>query len=71
MEGVPLSPFRPGSIYNVPNTLGHQLIAMNAAVQVRANDSAANNTDVEHVTGGVRVVPKTDRPKKPRKKKLR
>ena len=58
IEGRPLSQFVAGYIYDVPDALGEQLIALEAAIEVRSTDPAvADDVDLERLSGGVVVVP--------------
>ena len=71
IEGRPLSQFVTGYIYEVPDAYGQQLIALEAAIEVRATDPAVGKEiDMERLTGGVVVVPPDradDRPERRRK----
>ena len=58
IEGRPLSQFVTGYIYEVPDAFGEQLIALEAAIEVRATDPAVGKEiDMERLTGGGGVVP--------------
>ena len=69
-----MSQFLPGSIYEVPEALGLQLIEMRAAVEVRSTDATSEpgeDIDLSRLTGGVTVVQTdraADRPERRRKK---
>ena len=71
IEGRPLSQFVTGYIYDVPDAFGEQLIALEAAIEVRATDPAVGSEiDLERLTGGVVIVPPDkahDRPERRRK----
>jgi len=58
IEGRPLSQFVVGFIYDVPEEFGEQLIALEAAIEVRSTDPAvSDDIDLERLSGGVVVVP--------------
>jgi hypothetical protein len=75
MEGHSLSQFVPGSIYEVPEALGLQLIEMKAAIEVRSTDAAVlqgDDVDFERLTGGVVIVSSdraAERPERRRRKR--
>jgi len=55
IEGVALSQFLPGASYDVSETLGLQLLDMQAAVEVRATDPLSDHIDLARLTDGVHV----------------
>jgi len=64
IEGISLSQFVPGNIYQVHQDLGEQLVEMNAAIQVESTDpilatpaTSSADVDVERVAGGVIILP--------------
>ena len=58
MDGQSLSQFLPGYIYEVTEVFGAQLVAMGAALEVRATDPAVDDDiDMARLTGGVHVIP--------------
>ena len=63
IEGRRLSEFLPGFIYDVDEAVGAQLIAFNAAIEVRstdpapATDSKDVDVDLARLSGGVHVLP--------------
>jgi hypothetical protein len=78
MEGHSLSQFLPDYIYEVPESIGRQLIAMNAALEVRSTDPVLvtpaddEEGDVARLAGGVIVVQQdraADGPDRRRKKR--
>ena len=62
MEGHALSQFVPNCIYEVNESIGRQLIVMDAAIEVRSTDpvlmTASDDAegDLERIAGGVIVV---------------
>ena len=62
MEGHSLSQFVPNCVYEVTESIGRQLIAMDAAIEVRSTDpvmmTAGDDADgdLERIAGGVIVV---------------
>lgn len=78
LDGLALSQFLPGYIYDVDESVGRQLVAMNAAIEVRSTDPALVTSDndadghVERLAGGIIVVPPhraQDRPETRRRKR--
>lgn len=78
MEGQSLSQYVPGYVYEVPESIGRQLIAMAAAIEVRSTDPVLVTTgddeegDLERIAGGVIVVQPDraeDAPERRRKKR--
>ena len=74
--GHSLSQFVAGYVYDVPDALGHQLIEMKAAIEVRSTDAAiapqGDDVDFERLAGGVVIVPADkaqDRPERRRRKR--
>ena len=61
IEGRRLSEFLPGFIYDVDEVVGAQLIAFNAAIEVRSTDPApatdSKDVDLARLSGGIRVFP--------------
>ena len=59
LAGHSLSQFIPGDTYDVPEAFGLQLIAMRAAVEVRATDplsEPSEDIDMARLTGGIHVL---------------
>jgi hypothetical protein len=62
MEGHSLSQFLPGYIYDVPESIGKQLVSMAAAIEVRSTDPVLMTADddaegdLERLAGGVIVM---------------
>lgn len=79
LDGHSLSQFLPGYIYDVDESMGRQLVAMNAAIEVRSTDPALVTSDndaeghVERLAGGVIVVPpdRAQNGREPRRRKRR
>ena len=80
MEGHPLSQFIPNCIYEVDESIGRQLMAMDAAIEVRSTDpvmlTAGDDAegDLERIAGGVIVVQQDraqDGPERRRRNKRR
>ncbi len=72
IESHPLSQFLPGYVYEVSESFGLQLMEMGAAIEVRSTDPAVGTNDIDHVTGGIVVVPAdkaADRPERRRRKR--
>ena len=73
IQGHPLSQLHPGQVYQVSEPFGLQLIALDAAVEVRSTDPISEeDIDVAMITGGVHIVPRdaaADRPEKRRRKR--
>lgn len=78
MEGHSLSQFVPNCIYEVNESIGRQLIAMDAAIEVRSTDpvlmTASDDAegDLERIAGGVIVVQRDraqDGPERRRRKR--
>ena len=78
MEGHSLSQFVPNCIYEVTQSIGRQLIAMDAAIEVRSTDpvlmTASDDAegDLERIAGGVIVVQQDraqDSPERRRRKR--
>lgn len=64
IEGIPLSQFVPGQIYQVSEDVGAQLVEMNGAIKVQSTDpilarptTSSADVDVERVAGGVIILP--------------
>ena len=64
IEGISLSQFVPGNIYQVHEDLGVQLVEMNAAIEVQSTDpilatpsTSSADVDVERVAGGIIILP--------------
>ena len=78
IAGHSLSSLIPGSIYEIDDFTAEQLLALNAALEVRSTDpvlatrsTASDDVDVERVAGGVVVMPAGtayDRPPRRRRK---
>lgn len=78
IDGHGLSQYILGNVYDVSETFGLQLIALNAAIEVRSTDPALptddDDVDMARLTGGVHVVPPdtaSDRPEQRRRKPRR
>lgn len=77
IEGISLSQFVPGNIYQVSEDFGAQLVEMKAATEVESSDpvlatpsTTSADVDVERVAGGIVIVPPDtaeDRPNHRRK----
>ena len=64
IEGIALSQFVPGNVYQVTEDIGAQLIEMSAATEVQSGDpllatprTSSADVDVERVSGGIVIVP--------------
>lgn len=72
IEGESLSQLHPGYVYQVSEPFGLQLIALDAAVELRSTDPTSEDIDIARLTGGIHVVPPDraeDRPEKRRRKR--
>lgn len=77
IEGISLSQFVPGQVYQVSEDIGVQLIEMQAATEVQSTDpilatpkTSSADVDVERVSGGIVILPPDtadDRPNRRRK----
>lgn len=64
IEGISLSQFVPGQVYQVSEDIGAQLIEMQAATEVQSTDpllatpkTSSADVDVERVSGGIVILP--------------
>ena len=64
IDGIALSQFVPGNVYQVPEDIGAQLIEMSAATEAQSSDpllatprTSSADVDVERVSGGIVIVP--------------
>ena len=77
IDGISLSQFVPGQVYQVSEDIGAQLIEMYFATEVQSTDpllatpkTSSADVDVERVSGGIVILPPDtddDRPNRRRK----
>ena len=72
VDGLSLSQFVAGFIYEVNEPVGTQLVQTDAAIEVRGTDPAIclDDVDLERLSGGIQIVPPDkadDRPERRRR----
>ena len=71
IEGISLTQFVPGQVYQVSEDIGSQLVEMNAAIKVQSDDpllatprTSSDDVDVDRVAGGIVILPTGSRRKR-------